>query len=84
MYRYEWVHQARQQIKKLSPDIQELIIKKLDFFITSPNPLSFSKRLKHFHAGQYRFRIGDYRVVFDVNGETLIILSLGHHRDIYV
>lgn len=31
----------------------------------------------------YRFRIGDYRVVFDVKGDTLIILTLGNRRDIY-
>ena len=83
MYHYEWSPPARQQIKKLSPDIQEFIIKKLDFFLTSPNPLFLAKRLKHFQSGQYRFRIGDYRVIFDVEENTIVILALGNRRDIY-
>jgi len=33
--------------------------------------------------GQYRFRIGDYRVVFDIEGDTLFVLDVGHRKDIY-
>lgn len=83
MYRYGWTNQARQHIKKLDPDIQRIIIKKLDYFLTSPNPLSFAKRLTRFDAGQYRFRIGDYRVTFDVHEQMIIILAIGNRKEIY-
>ena len=33
--------------------------------------------------GEYRFRIGDYRVIFDTVKESIIILSIGHRKDIY-
>jgi mRNA interferase RelE/StbE len=33
--------------------------------------------------GSYRFRIGDYRVIFDVEGANLIVLRVGHRREIY-
>jgi mRNA interferase RelE/StbE len=33
--------------------------------------------------GAYRFRIGDYRVVFDLEGDEIVILRVGHRRDIY-
>jgi mRNA-degrading endonuclease RelE of RelBE toxin-antitoxin system len=34
-------------------------------------------------AGQYRFRVGDYRAVFDIDGSRLIILMIEHRRDVY-
>jgi mRNA-degrading endonuclease RelE of RelBE toxin-antitoxin system len=34
-------------------------------------------------VGRYRFRTGDYRVVFDIVEETLQILAVGHRKDIY-
>ncbi|MBC8254135.1 MAG: type II toxin-antitoxin system RelE/ParE family toxin [Ardenticatenia bacterium] len=33
--------------------------------------------------GTYRFRVGDYRVIFDVEDDKVIILRVGHRRDIY-
>ncbi len=83
MYHYEWTPQARRQVKKLSPEVQRVIIKKLDYFLTITNPLSFAKRLTHYGAGQYRFRIGDWRIVFDVAEDTIIVLDVGHRSEIY-
>ena len=36
-------------------------------------------------SGQWRYRIGDYRVIVNIQDERLIILSLeiGHRREIY-
>ncbi|MBU7028007.1 MAG: type II toxin-antitoxin system RelE/ParE family toxin [Theionarchaea archaeon] len=31
----------------------------------------------------YRFRIGDCRVIFDIDGKTLVILRIGHRKRIY-
>ena len=31
----------------------------------------------------YRFRIGDYRVICDIEGDEIVILRIGHRRDIY-
>lgn len=74
---------AEKQFAKLDPQIQSTIVKKLSFFATSRNPLAFAKRLTRFDAGQYRFRIGDYRVTFDVTGQTIVVLAIGHRSEIY-
>ena len=74
---------AEKQFAKLDPQTQSTIAKKLSFFAKAPNPLSFAKRLTRFDAGQYRFRIGDYRVTFDVREQTIIVLAIGHRNDIY-
>lgn len=80
---YRFRPSADKQFAKLDSDIQSMIVRKLDYFLSSPSPLAFAKRLKHFHAGQYRFRVGDYRIIFDVEDDTIVVLALGHRRDIY-
>ena len=83
MYSYEFKPQALRDLKKLPRAVQKRIIKKLDYFVSFENPLVFADHLINFEIGTYRFRIGDYRVIFDVVGEKIIILTLGHRREIY-
>ena len=47
--------------------------------------ISSIKHLKNHPLADYRLRIGNYRVLFDVNWEKkeIYILKIGHRRDIY-
>jgi len=47
------------------------------------NPLRYAERMTDERLGSYRFRIGDYRVIFDLEGDDIVILRVGHRRDIY-
>ena len=40
------------------------------------------KRLQNIDIG-FRLRMGDYRVLFDVFGDKIVIQSVGHRKDIY-
>lgn len=84
MFSYEFKPQAVRDFKKLPKNIQKKLIKKLDFYVGTGKPLAFSDHLINFEIGSYRFRIGDYRVIFDVNDEKIIILTLGHRKEIFV
>lgn len=83
MYNYVFKPQAVSDLKKLPKEIQKRIIRKLDYYISTANPLSFADSLINYEIGQYRFRIGDYRVIFDIADKKIIILTLGHRREIY-
>jgi len=83
MYSYEFKPQAIRDLKKLPKDIQIRIIKKLDYFVSAEDPLVFADHLINYELGSHRFRVGDYRIIFDVVDEVLIILTLGHRREIY-
>ena len=83
MYRYEFTAKALKQLEKLPVNIQKRIIKKLDFYCQQKNLLRFADFLIDYHLGDHRFRVGDYRVVFDIEGEVIIILIVGHRREIY-
>ena len=43
------------------------------------------KQLNNHPVAEYRLRIGNYRVLFDVNWEQqeIYILKIGHRRDVY-
>ncbi|NUM52196.1 MAG: type II toxin-antitoxin system RelE/ParE family toxin [Candidatus Hydrogenedentes bacterium] len=47
------------------------------------DPMKHAKKLSQSRLGTYRYRIGEYRVVFDFEGEKVVVLRIGHRRDIY-
>jgi len=83
MYSYEFTSRSLKQLKKLDKKTQFRIIEKLDYISNAPNPLIYADSLIDSRLGDYRVRIGDYRVIFDLEVETLVILKIGHRRDIY-
>ena len=40
------------------------------------------KKLRQADFG-YRLRMGDYRILFDVEDDTIVIQKIGHRKDIY-
>ncbi|HCM88918.1 MAG TPA: type II toxin-antitoxin system RelE/ParE family toxin [Vagococcus sp.] len=48
-------------------------------------PRSHGKGLVGNQSGQWRYRIGDYRLIANIDDETItiLILEIGHRRDIY-
>ena len=74
---------AFKQLSRLAPDIQNRINGKLDFYISQRAPLEFSEKLTDSKFGQWRYRVGDYRILFDINGDKIIILKIGHRKNIY-
>ena len=74
---------AFREFAKLERSVQKKIHEKLCFYCSSVEPLSFADTLQDSRYGQYRFRIGDYRVLFDVEEGSLMILRIGHRKDVY-
>jgi mRNA interferase RelE/StbE len=72
---------SQKQFNKLEKDVQERIIKALERIRLRPE--SFVKKL----VGDpgYRLRVGDYRVILDIEKSELIILviKVGHRKNIY-
>ncbi len=49
------------------------------------DPIRFGKPLQYDWAGARSLRVGDYRVIYDLNirTKTVLVLAIGHRRDIY-
>ena len=41
------------------------------------------RQLVDSRIGEYRLRIGDYRVLFDLSGKDIVILRVQHRKDVY-
>ncbi len=82
---YYFKPSAFRNLKKLPKSAQKRILGKLDFYVKSGNPFDFAEPLQYKECGDFRFRIGDYRVIFDFESKSsrIIILLIGHRRDIY-
>lgn len=85
-YRIETTPEFDKQFKKLDKFTQKVlkswIVKNL---IGCDDPRAKGKGLTANRSGQWRYRIGDYRLICLIKDEKLIILALsvGHRREIY-
>ena len=80
MYFLEWKEPAVRQLDKLDPSIASRIVLKVEKL--KENLLSQDiKKLKGEEA--FRLRVGDYRVIFEINQNTISILKVGHRQHIY-
>jgi mRNA interferase RelE/StbE len=78
-----YTNKAADQLRDLPTLSQKRIANKMRFYARQPNPLRFAKRLVDFKEGEYRFRIGDYRVIFDVQQETIFVLKIDKRDKVY-
>ena len=64
---------------------QQKIVEKIDLLKENPKPDGYKKLSGHNDQPLYRIRVGDYRIVYTVEEDCLIILivEVGHRKDIY-
>lgn len=81
MYKIVFTKKARKDIEKLDVIAKKRLKKALIKF--SADPKKYSIRLSGSRDGDYRFRIGNYRVIFDMHIDEIIILRVQHRREVY-
>ena len=77
---------AERQLRKLDRQVQKRILDWLDDRIEGcKNPRHFGEPLKGDKAGFWRYRIGDYRVLCDIQDKhvVVLVLTIGHRRQVY-
>ncbi len=85
-YKVEFTDKAKKQLKKLDKHSSLLIIawirKNLE---DCDNPRLYGKPLVANKSEQWRYRMGDYRLLARIEDEKVIILivNVGHRKDIY-
>lgn len=81
MYSIEFTKKAESQLYKLEGDVQERIIKTLERIKIRPQ--DYVEKL----VGEpgYKLRVGDYRIILDIDNYklTILILKVGHRKNIY-
>lgn len=74
---------AKENLDKLSPDIKERIVHKMQFFASAPDPMKFAKRLTHDPEGDFAFRVGDWRIKCVVTQNTIFVFRIEHRSRAY-
>ncbi len=74
---------AVRQLRKLDSTARRRVQAVIELLAGDPRPPGAVKLVGG--AGEYRVRSGDYRVVYDVQDDVLVVLviAVGHRRDIY-
>ncbi len=82
-YSIEISRTAEKQLKKLNRDDQRRVVKAIVALADDPHPQG-SRRLTGYED-VFRIRVGPYRVLYSASGQRLviIILKIGHRKDVY-
>lgn len=86
MYKVEYTPLAVKQLKKMDRHVSALIIGWIEKnLVDCENPRQYGKGLVANRSGEWRYRIGDYRILADIRDDSLVILviAVGHRREIY-
>ena len=86
MYKVEYTSLAIKQLKKIDKHISALIIGWIEKnLVGCENPRQYGKGLVANRNGEWRYRIGDYRILADIQDDKLVILiiTVGHRREVY-
>ena len=82
-YRIEFKRSAAKVLKKLPKQDRRRIRDKIDSFAENlPDPMTTKMKGDNpFH----RVRVGDYRIIYEIHEDTLVILVLkiGHRKEVY-
>ncbi|MGB9204665.1 MAG: type II toxin-antitoxin system RelE/ParE family toxin [Terriglobales bacterium] len=82
-YTIEFTASALREFKALERAVQRRIAAHINELAQHP----FAPGLKKLQGGQdlYRIRVGDYRVIYRVEGKrvAIVVIKIGHRRDVY-
>lgn len=71
---------AQKQLKKLPKNIAETILKKIALL---SNDLYGNVKKLSDHSPEYRLRVGDYRILFDLEGNKIVIQAVRNRQEGY-
>ena len=83
-YQIKILPTAQKDLASLPKAIRVRIGKKIDSLQTNPNPQG-TKLLKGKGREAYRVRVGDYRILYQIQREilTILVIKIGHRREVY-
>ncbi len=79
----KYSHWFLDDVRKLDPPVQQRILKAIEGKLLV-DPFKHARKLVgKTGPGRWRFRVGDYRIRFDIEGRALLFYRVRHRREIY-
>lgn len=82
-YRFVFTKSAAKDIAALDTPVRKRLHAKLLHFSTVEDIFDVAKRLTDTGIGSYRLRVGNYRIIFDVDGDAIVVLRVQHRSEVY-
>lgn len=86
MYAIEFLPSAKKELSGLDRVIQKQLKEKIILLAIDPAQLKNNiKALKGEYSGKFRLRVRDYRVIFRIEEEKVLIMiiRIGHRKEVY-
>lgn len=85
-YHVDFTEHAWKQLSKFDVYVQKMILLWLNKNINNcDDPRILGKPLSGNRSGQWRYRVGDYRIIVEIQDNKLIVLvvATGHRKNVY-
>ena len=80
MFNIEWKESAIKELSKLERNLSSRIYKKVTSLKENFNSVDI-KRLQN--SDLFRLRVGDFRVLFEIKKDTIVIIKVSNRKNIY-
>lgn len=82
-YQVEFTSAAARQLRKLPRPVRDRVLDAIEDLADEPRPSGATKLVGE--ATAWRIRVGDYRVIYDINnrGLTVTVVRAAHRREVY-
>lgn len=84
IYKTKWEYKSEDDLAKFPPEIALKIYNRVESYLAQ-FPKELGKALVGKYSGLYRYRYGDYRIIYEIDktNKILIINRIGHRSDVY-
>jgi len=83
-YKVEWHEGIEDDLKKLDKELARKIIDRIKTYLVQ-DPVNIGKPLDGQFSGQWKYRYGDYRVIYvvDMEAQLMKVLRIRHRKLVY-
>lgn len=82
-YNILFTKDATKDIEKIDPSVKKQLYKKLLYFKNLDDIKVVAKKLHNNDTGEYRLRVGNFRIIFDLDKHTIVVLRIQHRKEVY-
>ncbi len=84
MYKVAYLDSIEEDLKKLDKSIVKKIIRRIETYLAQ-DPQGLGKPLQGDFQGYWRYRWGDYRVIYRIAEQEIliIVLRISHRKEVY-
>jgi len=81
-YRPVYHHEIPNDVTDMPANIKERIRRAIETRLLI-DPVNYGLPLRQSLQGYRKLRVGNYRVIYRIENKNVIILKIGHHKDVY-